>query len=173
MLQRKRRDVTLLRLIPALAHYSDIVSYIFSGSTYGKPILRFFLAYTLKFYLTYLMALYLVSILTCYLTFFLGDRRAPLPLELMMSLRRKKKELHPCWNLLNLLNLETWQVENGEKLLSGVAHTQSHTDIWWSIWLMFPPSCREKSKHDQLGWTGKRGEANWPSLGVTPRGKLR
>ena len=69
--------IIYFRVIPALTHYSDIVSDITSGSIYGVYILTFyltfFLAYTLTFHLTFFLTFYLASILTFFLVFYLAS----------------------------------------------------------------------------------------------------
>ena len=66
-----------LRVIPTVKHYSDTVSDIPSGSTYGIFIMTcyliFFLAYRLTFYLTFYLAPILIYFLAYILTFFLAS----------------------------------------------------------------------------------------------------
>ena len=66
-----------LRVIPTVKHYSDTVSDIPSGSTYGIFIMTcyliFFLAYRLTFYLTFYLAPILTYFLAYILTFFLAS----------------------------------------------------------------------------------------------------
>ena len=60
------------RVIPALTHYSDIVSDIPSGSIYIGKNNTFFLACTLTFFLAFYLASILTYFLAYMLTFFLA-----------------------------------------------------------------------------------------------------
>ena len=84
-MEKEQWIMILLRVIPTLTHYSDIVSDISSASKYGicwhiwymyifqTFYLTFFLAYTLPFYLTLFLASSLAFYLASILTFFLAS----------------------------------------------------------------------------------------------------
>ena len=69
---RKIVKITLLRVIPTLTHYPDIVSDISFGSICGIHILTFFLAFYLTYVLTYFLAEILILLLALYLEFYLA-----------------------------------------------------------------------------------------------------
>ena len=61
--------IALLRVIPTLTHYSDIVSDISSGRICGIYVPTYYLTFFLRFYLTFFLASYLASILTYFLEY--------------------------------------------------------------------------------------------------------